>query len=191
MKQSNGIVVRSKRGILKLGLGAALVAALSAGAYAQPGEGGGPGGPGGQGGPGMGMMEFNPHMLRELHLAPDQERKLKEDRLASQKKKIQLFAEKAGLELDLKSVLSTYPVKKADALKLADKIADVEKRMTVQKVENITQLLGSLTAEQHAKLMEIQDEWMEKRKAWREEMEKDHHQFKRGKEGKDGKGDDD
>ena len=145
---------------------------------------------GGQGGMGM---EIHPRMLRELHLSPDQEKKLKEDRLAFKKRKIQLFGEKASLELDLKNVLSTYPVRKPDALKLAEKIADVDKRMTMQKTEYMAQLLGSLTAEQHAKLVDFQEEWMEKRKAWKEEMQKDHSQFRHdghGKEGKDGKGED-
>jgi Spy/CpxP family protein refolding chaperone len=177
VKQANGIMA------------VALALALSLAAHAQPGDfHDGPGGPGGQGDHGGIGMAFNPHMMHELHLSPDQERKLKEDRLAAQKKKIQLHSEKAMLELDLKNILSTYPVKKADAMKLADKIADVEKRMTLQKVENMTQLLGSLTAEQHAKLMELQDEFIEKRKAWKEEMQSERRQFKKGTEGKDDKG---
>ncbi|GEM_PF-3032672 len=153
----------------------ALVLALALGARAQPGEfregppGGGPGG-----GPGQGMgIEFNPRMLRELHLTADQEKKLKEGRLASQKKKIQLHSDKAILELDLKNILSTYPVNKAEAFKVADKIADVDKKMMSLRVESMVALLSGLTAEQHAKLMDIQDEWMEKRKTWMDEMRKD------------------
>jgi Spy/CpxP family protein refolding chaperone len=179
--------LRAARGFRMLGMGAALLLALGAAAQAQPG------GPGGPGGPGMGMgVEFNPRMFKELNLTPDQERKLKEDRLAAQKKKIQLFSEKAMLELDLKNVLGTYPVKKADALKIADKIADVDKRITLQRVETLSTLLGYLTPEQHAKLMDLQEEWKEKRKAWKEEMQKEHPEFKGGKrwKDKDGKGDD-
>jgi Spy/CpxP family protein refolding chaperone len=182
--------LRTARGFRKLGMGAALALALAAAAHAQPG---GPGGLGGPGGPGMGMgMEFNPSMFRELNLTPDQERELKEDRLAAQKKKIQLFSEKAMLELDLKNVLGTYPVKKADALKIAEKIADVDKRITLQRVETLSTLLGYLTPEQHAKLMDLQEEWKEKRKAWKEEMQKEHPEFRGGKrwKDKDGKGDD-
>lgn len=164
--------------------GMALALMLGVAATAQPGHGpagsgpqgqgpGGMGGPGGHGGPdGGGMEMLNPRILRELHLNVDQEKKLKDIRLAAQKKKIQLHAEKATLELDLKALLGAFPVNKAEALKLAEKIADVDKRMTLHKVETMTQVLTGLTAEQFAKLQNIQDEWMEKRRAWRDEMRK-------------------
>jgi Spy/CpxP family protein refolding chaperone len=177
----------------RLGMGAVLAVSMSLAAQAEPG-GQGPGGmPGGlkggagggrgPGGPGGGVgMEFNPAMIRELHLSPDQEKKLKEGRLAVQKKKIQQHSDKAILELDLKQVLSTYPVNKAEALKLADKIAEVDKKILSLRIESMVQLLSGLTSEQHAKLMVLQEEWHEKRKAWMEEMRKDR------KDGKDGKG---
>jgi Spy/CpxP family protein refolding chaperone len=191
VKHIDDDTIRAGRGWRALGMGAALALAMGLSTQAQPpGFPGGHEGPGGHGG-GMGMgMDFNPRMLRELHLAPDQERKLKEDRLAFQKKKIQLYGEKAALELDLKNIFSTYPVKRADALKLADKIADVEKRLTILRVDGMAQLLGGLTAEQHSKLIDLQDEWMEKRKAWREEMDKDRKSFRDHRDGKDkdGKG---
>jgi Spy/CpxP family protein refolding chaperone len=193
VKQAKQMGFRAARGFRKLGMGVALAMALGVAAHAQPGPPGPPPGFGGPGGPGMGMgIELNPRMFKQLNLTPDQERKLKEDRLASQKKKIQLFGEKATLELDLKNVLDTYPVKKADALKIADKIADVDKRITLQRVETLSTLLGYLTPEQHAKLMDLQEEWKEKRKAWKEEMQKEHPEFKGGKrwKDKDGKGDD-
>lgn len=160
--------------------GLALALMLGVAATAQPGHGpggqgpggqGGRGGKGGHGGPdGAGMEMLNPRILRELHLNADQEKKLKDIRLAAQKKKIQLHAEKATLELDLKALLGAFPVNKAEALKLAEKIADVDKRMTLHKVETMTQVLAGLTAEQFAKLQNIQDEWMEKHRAWRDEM---------------------
>ena len=154
------------RGALGLTLGMALAAA------AQPGPGHeGHGGPGMGGRGGMGMA-FSPHMLRELHLSADQEKKLKDIHLAAEKKKIQLHGEKATLELDLKNVFSTYPVNKSEALRLADKIADVEKRMTVHRVETMTQELGNLNADQFAKLQDLMEERMEKRRAWREEWGK-------------------
>jgi Spy/CpxP family protein refolding chaperone len=162
----------------------ALALALAVTAKAQPGDfrDGPPGGPGG--GPGMGM-EFNPRMLRELHLSADQEKKLKDGKLAAQKKKIQLNSDKAIVELDLKNILSTYPVNKAEAMKLADKLAEADKKITTLRVESMVALLSGLTAEQHAKLVDIQEEWHEKRKAWMDEMRKDR---KDGKEGKDGGG---
>lgn len=158
-------------------MGLALALMLGMPAQAQPGPG--PGGPGrgdhgDHGGPDGGGMELlNPRMLRELHLTADQEKKLKDGRVAAQKKKIQLHAEKATLEIDLKTLLGTFPVNKPEALKLAEKIADVDKRMTLLKVETMTQVLAGLTAEQHAKLQTMQDEWMEKRRVWRDEMRKE------------------
>lgn len=173
------------RGLRRIGAGSALVLALALGAQAQPGDfRDGPPGGHGAGGPGMGM-DFNPRMLRELHLSADQEKKLKEGKLAAQKKKIQLHSEKSVLELDLKNILSTYPVNKAEALKLADKIADVDKKLMTLRVESMVALLSGLTAEQHAKLLDIQEEWHEKRKVWMDEMRKER---KDGRDGKDGKG---
>lgn len=176
--------------------GMGLVLGLALAAAAQPGPGGmgpeghGPGGPG-MGGPGMEMF-LSPRMLHDLNLSADQEKKLKEIHLAAEKKKIQLHGEKASLELDLKNVLSNYPVNKPEALRLADKIADVDKRMTLHRVETLTQVLGNLTADQHAKLISMQDEWMEKRRAWREEWRKDRFDRNDGRgEGKGPKGQDD
>ena len=151
---------------------AGLALALAVAAAAQPGHG-----PVGMGhdGPGGGLgMFLSPRMLHDLGLSPDQEKKLKEIHLAAEKKKIQLHGEKAALELDLKNVLSTYPPNKSEALRLAEKIADVDKRMTLHRVETLSQVLGNLTADQHAKLLAMQDEWMEKRRAWREEWRKEH-----------------
>jgi Spy/CpxP family protein refolding chaperone len=169
-------------GMRRWGLGAVLALALAftaGGVRAQPGEPGpGPGGPGGPGG--GGGMAFNPRLLRELHLSADQEKKLKEGRLAAQKKKIQLHGEKAVLELDLKNILSTYPVNKAEALKLVDKIAEVDKKMLALRVESMVQMLSGLTSEQHAKLMGLQEEWQEKRKAWMDEFRKDRQDGKDG-----------
>lgn len=127
---------------------------------------------------------ISPRMLHELHLSANLEKKLKEARLAAEKRKIQLFAEKMTLELDLKNLLSNYPVNKSDAMKLAEKIAEADKKLTMLKVEALAQLMDALTADQHTKLQEIQDEWMEKRRAWKEEMRKgwDHND---GKDPKD------
>lgn len=184
---------RTHRGFRMLGMGFALALAFSLPAAAQPGEG--PGREdherhGGHGGHGMGF-EFNPRMMRELKLSPDQVSKLKADRLEAQKQKIKLFGEKATLELDLKNVLGTYPVDKAAAVKLAEKIADVDKRMTLQKVETLTRLLGSLTAEQHAKLLALQEEWIEKRKTWKAEMQRERKQYRDGKREQEGPDDKD
>lgn len=152
----------------KLGLAFALLLGM---AQAEPGPG--PGGPGHGGPEGAGMEMIHPRMFHALNLNADQEKKLKDARLAIQKKKIQLHAEKATLELDLKTLLDTWPINKAEALKLAEKIADVEKRTMVLKVETMTLVLSSLTAEQFHKLQELQAEWAEKRRAWRDEMRKD------------------
>jgi Spy/CpxP family protein refolding chaperone len=175
---------RGYRRLRRIGAGSVLVLALSLAAQAEPG-GFPPGPPGGPGGAGMGM-DFNPRMLRELHLSADQEKKLKDGKLAAQKKKIQLHSEKSVLELDLKNVLSTYPVNKAEALKFADKIAEVDKKLMTLRVESMVALLSGLTAEQHAKLLDIQEEWHEKRKAWMDEMRKERKAGKDGKDGKDG-----
>jgi Spy/CpxP family protein refolding chaperone len=165
------------------GMGLALALALSA--AAQPGPGPGGMGPGGHEEGGVGMF-LSPRMFRDLNLSPDQEKKLKDIHLAAEKKKIQLHGEKATLELDLKNVLSTYPVNKSEATSLAEKIADVDKRITLHRVETLTQVLNSLTADQHAKLMALQEDWMEKRRAWREEWRKDRFDRRGGKD--DGKG---
>lgn len=187
INRNAGIGRKGSRAMLAALAGLGFALALGT-AHAQPGHDG-PGGPPDAGRGPIGEMEMiSPHMLRELNLTPDQEKKLKEARLAAQKKKIQLHSEKATLELDLKNVLSTYPVNKAEAMKLAEKVADVEKRMTLQRVETLVQLLGGLTAEQHAKLQVIQDEWAEKRRAWRDEMRKDRWDKRDGK-GPKGDGD--
>jgi Spy/CpxP family protein refolding chaperone len=171
-----------------VGMGLALALVLSTEAQAGPG----PGAPGmgrdGHGGSGMEMF-LSPRMLHGLNLSADQEKKLKDIHLGAEKKKIQLHSEKATLELDLKHVLSTYPVNKPEAMRLADKIADVDKRMTLHRVETLTQVLGNLTSDQHAKLSALQDEWMEKRRAWREELRKDRFDGRdRKDEGKGPKG---
>lgn len=171
-----------------IGLAVALMMGMPAQAQSAPGPGGpGRGEHGDHGGPdGGGMEMLSPHMLRELHLSADQEKKLKDARVAAQKKKIQLHADKATLELDLKTLLGTFPVNKPEALKLAEKIADVDKRMTLLKVETMTTVLAGLTVEQHAKLQAMQDEWMEKRRVWRDEMRKD--RWDNHDDGKPGKG---
>jgi Spy/CpxP family protein refolding chaperone len=177
----------------RAGVGMGLALVLSAGAQGAPGSGG-PGmghggggmGPDGHGGQGMEMF-LSPRMLRDLNLSADQEKKLKDIHLAAEKKKIQLHSEKATLELDLKHALSAYPVNKPEAMRLAEKIADVDKRMTLHRVETLTQVLGNLTADQHAKLSTLQDEWMEKRRAWREEWRKDRFEGRHDRKD-DGKG---
>lgn len=151
--------------------GAVMALSLAATGMAAPSGGGQSPGHYGRGGQESGM--FNPRMLRELNLAPDQEKKLKEARLASQKRKIQLHGEKAILELDLKNLLATYPVNKAEILKTGEKIAEVERKITLQRIESMTQFLTSLTPEQHRKFVDLQAEWMEKRRAWKEEMRGD------------------
>jgi Spy/CpxP family protein refolding chaperone len=118
-------------------------------------------------------MMLTTRMLHELGLSADQEKKLREIHLAAGKKKIQLHAEKATLELDLRNVFATYPVDKSAAVNLAGKIADVDKRMILHRVETLSQVLGALTAEQHAKLLSMQEEWREKRRAWRDEFRKE------------------
>lgn len=178
-------------GIRRAGTGMGLALALALSAGAQPGSGPGPGGmgPDGHHGPGGSGMEMflSPRMLHDLGLSADQEKKLKDIHLAAEKKKIQLHSEKATLELDLKSALSAYPVNKSEAMRLAEKIADVDKRMTLHRVETMTQVLGNLTSDQHAKLSTMQDEWMEKRRAWREEWRKDRFEGRHDRKD-DGKG---
>ena len=133
------------KGWRRAGAGIGLALGLALSAAAQPGPGPGGMGPEGHDGPGMGMF-LSPRMLHQLNLSADQEKKLKDIHLAAEKKKIQLHSEKATLELDLKNALSTYPVNKSEALRLAEKIADVDKRMTLHRVETLTQVLGNLTA---------------------------------------------
>lgn len=168
-----------------------LVAAALAGA--EPGERGGPGhdGPRYEGmGPGPGGMDFlHPKMLKELGLSEDQQKKIKDQKLAFQKRKIQLQSEKSILELDLQNVFSTAPVKEAEALKVAEKIAEVDKKLLLMRVEGMGRFLAGLTPEQHRKVMEHQAEMREKRKAWREEMRKGWRDddLPGGREGKGGR----
>ncbi len=142
--------------------------ALAVWAGAQPGEM--RDGPPHDGPPGMEMMI--PRLMRELNLPPEQQQKLKEAHLALQKRKIQLQSDKAILELDLKNVFSTYPVNQSEAMKIGEKIADVERKLTLLKVEAMGKFLAGLTADQHRKVQEIQADLMEKRRAWSEEF---HH----------------
>ena len=170
MKDVNAMMSGRTRGMRTLGAATVLVLALALASHGEPGGS---------------AMDFNPRMLRELSLSPDQQKKLKETRLAAEKRKIQLHGDKAIVELDLKNVLGTFPVNKAEALKFAEKISDVDKKLLLLKVETMSQLMTGLTAEQHAKLMSLQAEWQDKRKAWKEEMHTDRMD---GKGGKDGKG---
>lgn len=180
--------------MLKKTIGILMVAALAA--VAQPGqmdgppEGRGAGGPGmdgaGRGGfPGLGPgADFlHPRLLKELGLSDAQQKQMQEQRLAFQKKKIQIQSEKSILELDLQHVLATAPVKEAEALKVAEKIAEADRKALLLRVESMSRFLAGLTPEQHRKVMEYQAELREKRKAWREEMDRD---WKRhGREGAD------
>jgi len=159
------------------------------GAWAQPGgpegHGGGHGhgrGKGGPGGPG-GIDFLHPGMLKDLGLSEEQQKRFKDQKLALQKKKIQIHSEKAVLELDLQNVLSTAPVKEAEALKIAEKIAEADKKALLLRVESMSRFLAGLTPEQHRKVMERQAEMREKRKAWREEMSRG---WKRGGENGEG-----
>jgi Spy/CpxP family protein refolding chaperone len=134
--------------------------------FGPPPEGhrGGPGGPG--------IESVNPQLLRELNLSSEQQRKMKDVNLTSQKRKIQLQSEKAIAELDLKNILSTFPVNVTEAMKLGEKVADVERKLIMLKVEAWSQFLVSLTAEQHKKLMEIRENLKEKRNTMREAFKK-------------------
>jgi Spy/CpxP family protein refolding chaperone len=123
---------------------------------------GGPGGRWGHEGGGLGMGPMNPRILRELKLSPEQEKKFREQRLAFEKKKIQLHSDRALLELDLRNVLSMYPVNQPEAMKIGEKIADMERKATLLRVEGISQFLSGLTADQHRKLLEIQAEYRDR-----------------------------
>lgn len=132
----------------------------------------------GKGG-GYGMDFLHPRMLKKLDLSEEQMRMLKEQRLEAQKKRIELHAEKGKLELDLHQVFSTAPVKEEEAKKLAGKIADVDRKLLLLRVESMSRFLAGLTPEQHRKVMDYQADMRERRKTWREEMKKD---WKRGEE---------
>ena len=147
--------------------------ALSVIAGAQPpGLGGGEGRHEGDPGP---METVSPRLMRGLNLSPDQQKKMKESRLIVQKRQIQMRSDKAMLELDLKNVLSTYPVNVNEAMKLGEKVADADRKIILLKVESWSQFLASLTSEQHKKLIEIQADLREKRKASRDDSpDRDH-----------------
>lgn len=167
-----------------------VAAALAA---AEPGEPGGSGhdGPGRHegGGPGPGGMDFlHPKMMKELGLTEEQQKKIKDQTLAHQKRKIQLQSEKSILELDLQHAFSTAPVKEAEALKVAEKIAEVDRKLLLLRVEGMGRFLAGLTPEQHRKVMEHQAEMREKRKAWREEMRRGWRDDGPGGHGKEDKG---
>ena len=176
---------QSTAGILGVGIrrGAIVALGLAVWVSAQPPGGGGEGRHDG----GVAPMEtVSPRLMRDLHLTADQEKKMKESRLLVQKKQIQMRSDKAMLELDLKNVLSTYPVNMTEAMKLGEKVADIEHKTIMLKVESWGGFLASLTAEQHRKLMDIQADLKEKRKAWRDDSGKDHKD--RGPDDMDGPG---
>lgn len=169
---------------------AMLVAGAAATGWAQPGEGG----PGRRGHGSVhgadGMDLLPPDMMMDLGLTEEQKKKFKEQRLANQKKKIQIRSEKAILELDLQNVFSTLPMKESEAVKIAEKIADLDRKALILRVESMSRFLTSLTPEQHRKMMEHQAEMREKRKAWREEMGKGWKHGDMRQDGEDGRGGD-
>jgi len=112
---------------------------------------------------------FSPKLQSQLGLGADQQRKWKDLRLAFGKKRIALRAEKSTLELELVSAMQTFPVKKEEVLKQGQKIAEVERTLSLLRVENLIALLETLTTEQHKKFIELHEAMREKRK---ERMEK-------------------
>jgi Spy/CpxP family protein refolding chaperone len=115
---------------------------------------------------------LHPWILKDLGLSEEQRTKLKEQRLEARKKRIQIQAEKATLELELQNVLATHPVREAEAAKVADRIADLDRKALQLKVETMSRFLAGLNPEQHRKVIEHQEEMREKRRTWREEMRK-------------------
>ncbi len=119
---------------------------------------------------------ITPGLIDELKLTPDQKQGLRESYLQNQKKKIQLQSEKAMLELDLKNVLSSDPINKAEAARVGEKIGDAEKRMTQLKVESWTQFLTRLSPDQHRKVLEFQARHREMRMERKEQMRKENRE---------------
>ena len=117
------------------------------------------------------MGFFHPRLIKELNLTPEQQKKFKDYRLGFEKRKIQLRSDKAMLELDLKNVLSTYPVNQAQAMKIGEKIGDLEKKSLLLKVEAWSQFLANLSPEQHQRVVDFQAEFKQKRREWRERHE--------------------
>lgn len=156
-------------GMTRLLAAGALALSLAVSA-APPPVGEGPGdGPGRHGGkPEGGMGLFSPRMLAELKLTPDQEKRLKEGQAEFKKKKTGLREEKAKLETDLKALFSAYPVNSGEVMKTGEKIADVERRITLLRIEYMSRLHSGLTQEQHGKFQEMKAKWKEKHGAWKD-----------------------
>lgn len=171
MNTTNAMNGKSGRipGMTRLLAAGALALSLAVSAAPPAGSGGpgdGPGRHGGKKGSGMGM--FSPKMLAELKLTPDQEKSLKEGHADFKKKKTALYEEKAKLETDLKALFSAYPVNNAEVMKTGEKVADVERRITLLRIESMSRLLSGLTPEQHKKFQELKAKWKEKHKGWRD-----------------------
>lgn len=115
---------------------------------------------------------LHPRILKDLGLSEDQRIKLRQQHLEARKKRIQIQAEKSTLELELQNVLATHPVREAEAAKVAERIADLDRKALLLKVETMSSFLAGLNPEQHRKVIEHQEEMREKRRTWREEMHK-------------------
>jgi len=144
----------------------ALSLAVSAAPPAGSGPGDGPGRHGGKKGAELGML--SPRMLAELKLTPDQEKRLKDEQADFKKKKTGLRDEKVKLETELKALFSAYPVNNAEIMKTGEKVADVDRRITLLRIESMSRLLSGLTPEQHKKFQELKAKWKEKHKGWKD-----------------------
>jgi|GEM_PF-6212144 len=123
---------------------------------------------------------MRPHLLKKLNLTDEQKKKFREYRLSQEKKKIQLRSDKALAELELLKAMQTYPVNASELMKRGEKISLVQEQMAKERLRGLGFFLENLTAEQHAKFVEMQESMRERRKErmekFRDKMDKDRDQ---------------
>lgn len=117
--------------------------------------------PGGEGMPEM----IRPQMMKALNLTSEQRNKIRNFRMAREKKAIQLHSEKAMAEVDLMKIMQTYPVHTTELVKQGEKISTLEKQMHQMRLESLGFLLELLTPDQHQKFMEMHDDMRDHRRA--------------------------
>lgn len=93
-------------------------------------------------------------MMAELNLTAQQKEKLQADRVAREKKMIQLRAEEKTLKVDLRTAEKSAAPDIAKIEKLAAKIGEVHAKLIVEQAKGRAYFVGLLTPEQKKLLAE-------------------------------------
>ena len=107
-------------------------------------------GPGGQGGPEA--IKVGPQIMANLDLTADQVKKLKEERIKSQKQMIKLQAELQTLWVDLRSETGKDEPNLSRVDMLAGQIGELKGKMIAARTKSVIYLLSILTPEQKRKM---------------------------------------